>query len=67
MLCSTANDIIDAGGEPMKQWALITGVILAAAGTLLIWQDIGSPNTGNIVQAVGILVIFYSLLRTCGG
>jgi len=50
-----------------RYWALLVGIVMVIAGSLLVWQDIGSPNTSNIVQGIGLVLIIWNLLRWGGG
>lgn len=51
----------------MKKWLWLIGLIVAGAGTLLAWQDIGSPDIARILQWLGLFMILWGLLRMRGG
>lgn len=50
-----------------KYWPLLLGLVIAAIGSLLVWQDIGSPSAGRILQVFGLVLAAWNVLRLGGG
>lgn len=50
-----------------KYWPLMLGLVIAAIGSLIVWQDIGSLSTGRILQVFGLILAAWNVFRLGGG